>query len=48
MFDYGDVYIYAKKGNLFRNLLTTGIEIKNVANLKENIEKINEIIGKDK
>ena len=44
MFDFGDVYIYAKKGNL----LTTGIEVKNVANLKENIEKINEIIGKDK
>ena len=44
MFDFGDVYIYAKKGNL----LTTGIEIKNVANLKENFEKINEIIGKDK
>ena len=40
IFDFGDIYIYAKKGNL----LTTGIEIKNVANLKENIEKINQIV----
>lgn len=40
LFNFGDVYIYAKKGNL----LTTGIEIKNVSNLKENIDKINEIV----
>jgi len=43
LFNFGDVYIYAKKGNL----LTTGIEVKNVSNLKENIEKINEIIKKE-
>lgn len=43
LFDFGDIYIYAKKGNL----LTTGIEVKNVANLKENIIKINEIINKE-
>ena len=43
LFNFGDIYIYAKKGNL----LTTGIEVRNVANLKENFKKINEIIGKD-
>ena len=39
-FDFADIYIYAKKGNI----LLTGIEIKNVPNVKENIEKINQIV----
>lgn len=44
IFNFGDIYIYAKKGNL----LTTGIEIKNVSDLKENFNKINEIIKENK
>lgn len=40
IFNLGNIYIYAKKGNL----LTTGIEIKNVPNFKETYEKINQII----
>lgn len=43
-FDLGDLYIYAKKGNL----LTTGIQVKNVPNFKETYEKINELICEKK
>lgn len=44
IFDFGDLYIYAKKGNL----LTTGIEVKNVPNFKETYEKIDELIVEKK
>lgn len=44
IFDLGNIYIYAKKGNL----LTTGIEIKNVPNFKKTYEKINELIEEKK
>ena len=38
--DFGTICIYADKGNL----LTTGIQIKNVSNFKENYEKIKQTI----
>ncbi|MGN1298971.1 MAG: PH domain-containing protein [Candidatus Scatovivens sp.] len=44
IFNLGNIYIYAKKGNL----LTTGIEIVNVPNFKENLEKINAIVEEKK
>lgn len=43
-FDLGDIYIYAKKGNL----ITTGIQVKNVPNFKETYEKINKLIDEKK
>ena len=43
-FDLGDIYIYAKKGNL----ITTGIQLKNVSNFKETYEKINKFIDEKK
>lgn len=48
-FGYGDVLIYPKTKNvLTNNILTQGIQVKNVANVNEIIEKINEIIEKNK
>lgn len=44
MFNLGNIYIYAKKGNL----LTTGIEIRNVHNFKETYERIDELIEEKK
>ena len=44
IFDLGNIYIYAEKGNL----LTTGIEIRNVYKFKETYEKVNELIEEKK
>ena len=40
IFDLGDICIYAKKGNL----LTTGIQVKNIGKFKEKMQKINSLI----
>ena len=40
-FNIGDILIYTKRPNL----LTTGIEVKNVPNFKETFAKTREIIG---
>ncbi len=39
-FDLGDILIYTTRPNL----LTTGIEVKNVKNYKETLAKVKEII----